>query len=330
MTLKLNGVAATALQLAALRADLGVQTPAESLAAAQAAAIVAVDAHVAAADPHPQYLTTAEGDLRYADKASVTPAEGSIDSTLLGGDITEAGKALLTATNAGQQLTVLGALDQTAGDARYKQITAPDAGPPNDLGAGTVVDVTKLRNRKSVAANTTFTFSGTPTDASFWGLEVTNTSGAAVVITIPASYSQQAQAAITTFSLPAGAICSLLWTRSGTTNLVMGDPVGLALKCFQATFPAGANDTQTLLLETPEAGSVERIVVKSDSGTATYQLAIGGTNVGTAAAVSSTKAAQDLATPAAFAKGAAVTLARTANAACVNGTVAVFYRPVAA
>lgn len=330
MTLKLNGVDATPTQLATFRGYLGVQTPAEALAAAQAAAIVAVDAHVAASDPHSQYLTQSEADLRYADKASVIPEAGSIDSDLLGGDITDAGKALLVAANAGLQRDALGAIGTAEGDARYKLLAAPDTGPVSDMGAGTVVDIATLRNRKTITANTTVTFSGTPADGAVWGLQLINGGASPATVTIPSSYSQQAMAAVTSISIPAGGIVSLLWERSGTTNLLIGDPVPLARKAFQATFPAGANDTQTLLLETPEAGTVERIAVKSDSGTATYQLVIGGTNVGTAASVAATKSAQDLATPYAFAAGASVTLTRSANSSCVNGTIEIIYRPLAA
>jgi hypothetical protein len=90
------------------------------------------------------------------------------------------------------------------------------------MGANSV-DVTKGRNTKSISTDTTLTFSGTATTGALFGLHITNTDTADHVITIPSSFSINAQAAITTFTLPAGGRAFIQWLYDGTTYHIFGE-----------------------------------------------------------------------------------------------------------
>lgn len=74
------------------------------------AAAAAVAAHVAAADPHPQYLTPAEAGAAYSPLGHTHPASQISDSTV-------AGRAMVTAADAAAQRTLLDVAPLAAGTA---------------------------------------------------------------------------------------------------------------------------------------------------------------------------------------------------------------------
>lgn len=93
----------------------------------------------------------------------------------------------------------------------------------NAIGA-LAVDVTKGLNTKSVAANSTFTFSGAPATANTWfSLHVTNTDTAAHILTFPSAFSQVTQAARTTCPIAASGQLWLMFRYDGTNYKVFGD-----------------------------------------------------------------------------------------------------------
>mgnify|MGYP000452782853 CR=1 FL=1 len=94
---------------------------------------------------------------------------------------------------------------------------------PNASMGALAVDVTKRVNTKSVSADSTLTFSGTPSTGFTFGLALTNSDTAAHTITIPSSYSLTRNAAITTFTLPASSTLELSWRYDGTTYFLSGD-----------------------------------------------------------------------------------------------------------
>jgi hypothetical protein len=88
------------------------------------------------------------------------------------------------------------------------------------------IDVTKGLNTKSIAADSTFTFSATPATANtFFSMFVTNTDTASHVLTIPSSYSIASAATVTTCTIPASGKLHLTWRYDGTTYFIYGDPV---------------------------------------------------------------------------------------------------------
>lgn len=94
----------------------------------------------------------------------------------------------------------------------------------NAMGA-LAIDTARGLNTKSIAADSTLTFSGAPASANTWfALWLTNTDTASHVITIPSSYSVARQTAITTFTMPASSQYLLQWRWDGTGYQLMGEP----------------------------------------------------------------------------------------------------------
>jgi len=95
---------------------------------------------------------------------------------------------------------------------------------PNAAMGALAVDVTKRTNTKSISADSTLTFSGTPSTGATFGLTITNSDTAAHTITIPSSYSLARAATVTTFSLGASAKAEVSWRYDGTTYFLAGEP----------------------------------------------------------------------------------------------------------
>lgn len=89
------------------------------------------------------------------------------------------------------------------------------------------IDVTKALNTKSISANSTFTFSATPSAGTRFGLRLT-ADATARTVTIPSSYSTQQNAAITSFVIPASATVYLAWEYTGSAYNLVGDPISAA------------------------------------------------------------------------------------------------------
>ena len=96
---------------------------------------------------------------------------------------------------------------------------------PNSAMGALAVDVTKKRNTKTVSADSTLTFSATPTAGFTFGLVLTNSDTAAHTITIPSSKSLARNGtAITSFSIPASSELELSWTYDGSSYSLAGEP----------------------------------------------------------------------------------------------------------
>lgn len=95
----------------------------------------------------------------------------------------------------------------------------------NAMGA-LAIDVTKELNTKTVSADSTFTFSGTPATANTWfSVFVTNSDASSHTLTIPSSYSIASASTITTVTIPASGKIHLSWRYDGSGYTVYGDPV---------------------------------------------------------------------------------------------------------
>lgn len=94
---------------------------------------------------------------------------------------------------------------------------------PNAMGA-LAIDTSKGLNTKSIAADSTFTFSGAPATANTWfGLYLKNTDTNPHIVTMPSAFSQVTQAARTAFPMPASGEVYLLWRYDGAAYKVFGD-----------------------------------------------------------------------------------------------------------
>lgn len=200
-----------------------------------------------------------------------------------------------------------------------------------NMGAGTAIDITKLKQSKATSAAVTLSFSGTPAAGTTFGLEITNSDTSnARTVTIPSSYSMARQALVTSFELPANGIAYIEWYFDGAVYRMQGDPVALSNKAIVGDFPTGANDTVVLVPYAPHGGTVTAVVTDCVSGTATYQVFINGVALGAASsAVSTTQTTQTTTTARTFVAGDRITVVRTANATCVGGRITIVYAPTA-
>lgn len=94
---------------------------------------------------------------------------------------------------------------------------------PAAMGA-LVVDVTKAQNTKSVTADSTLTFSATPSAGTRFGLRI-SADATDRTITIPSSYSLARGVAITSFTLAASTTAYLQWEYTGSVYNLVGDPL---------------------------------------------------------------------------------------------------------
>lgn len=90
-----------------------------------------------------------------------------------------------------------------------------------------VVDVTKAQNTKSVTADSTLTFSATPSAGTRFGLRI-SADATDRTITIPSSYSLARGATITSFTLAASTTAYLQWEYTGSVYNLIGDPLTAA------------------------------------------------------------------------------------------------------
>lgn len=96
---------------------------------------------------------------------------------------------------------------------------------PASAMAALAIDVTKISNSKTISADQTFTFSGTPGASNQWfGVDITNSDGSAHTLTIPSSFSVARQGSITSVEIPANGFLSLLWKYDGSVYKLYGDP----------------------------------------------------------------------------------------------------------
>ncbi len=198
----------------------------------------------------------------------------------------------------------------------------------NAMGA-LAIDVTKGLNTKTISADSTLTFSGTPATANtYFYCALTNSDTATHVITIPSSFSMSQQAAITTFTIPASGRCFLAWRYTGAGYELFGETKPLADKSMGAVFSLGANDTQTLQAYAPFAGTITKIVTQCASGTATYTVKVNGVAVtATPNSVSSSQQLQTVSGLGTIVIGDRIRVTRSADASCVDGEIAVIYTP---
>jgi hypothetical protein len=130
--------------------------------------------------------------------------------------------------------------------------------------AALVIDTAQLRNTKTIAAGSAVTFSGAPDSGSTFGLEITNSSGVAVTLTIPSSFSVAQQGAITSVSIAANGLLFLQWSYDGSTYFLYGDP---PLTTGTGNFVLATSPTLvTPILGTPTSGNLANCTGYPGSG----------------------------------------------------------------
>jgi hypothetical protein len=90
--------------------------------------------------------------------------------------------------------------------------------------AALAIDVTKGLNTKTIAADSTFTFSGTPANSNQWfSVHVTNSDTNLHTLSFPSAFSVVTQAARTSCPIPASGQLWLMFRYDGSTYHVFGD-----------------------------------------------------------------------------------------------------------
>lgn len=104
------------------------------------------------------------------------------------------------------------------------------------------IDITKAKNTKSISADSTFTFSGTPASDTWFGMYLTNTDASNPhTLTLPSAFSQITQGARTTCVIPPSGQLWMLWCYDGSNYKIFGD--GPFLNNYAAsTAPTTSND----------------------------------------------------------------------------------------
>lgn len=131
------------------------------------------------------------------------------------------------------------------------------------------ISVTNEQNTKTVAADSTFTFSATPATGTWFGMEITNSDTNPHVLTWPASVrSMINQGTAATTTIPASGVLNLLWNYDGATYKMYGDPslVGSVLSSSIATGSAVALTTATAanvtsVTLTPGVWSINGVII---------------------------------------------------------------------
>lgn len=199
------------------------------------------------------------------------------------------------------------------------QITVSDY---SDLAGGTALTINS-DYFDDFSANRTLTFSGTPAadDTVRLNLNVTT----ACTVTFPSSNRQGTDGATTSIAFPVGDYRMVWQYIDGAWSLSDNGPATIT-DTITWTFAEGANDDQTIVLNSAFAFTIVKTTTKCTSGTATYTFKIGATPLGgTANSVSLTEQEQAHASANSVAAGDDVILTRSADATCVNGTFTIEY-----
>ena len=143
----------------------------------------------------------------------------------------------------------------------------------NAMGA-LAIDVTKGLNTKSVSANSTFTFSGTPaTTNTVFQLAISNGGATARTMTLPAGcLNADTLASATTAILPASGALTLTFRYDGTNYLTWGIPspsIALGTAGVVAGSAVFSNTTSGAITVSPVAGALGTVTLTLPAKTAT-------------------------------------------------------------
>jgi hypothetical protein len=139
---------------------------------------------------------------------------------------------------------------------------------------GTEIDVTKRRNTYSATGNATLTFSATPVTGTEFGVEIT-CDGSARTISFPESESVAQGGSVTSAIFPASLTTTVLWRKTETGYLILGDPptaaqgrAALGLAAIASSGSASDLSTGTLPADRIGSGSALQIVRRNAGNTA--------------------------------------------------------------
>lgn len=156
---------------------------------------------------------------------SVTPASSGGSGTVTSVSVTTAngvsGSVATATTTPAITLTLGDITPSTITVSGISSFTGASIEPPNAM-AALAIDVTKRKNTKTIAADSVFTFSGTPgTSGQVFSMLVTNSDSAQHALTIPSSFAVGI-GTITTTIIPASGKLRLTWQYDGSAYDLYG------------------------------------------------------------------------------------------------------------
>lgn len=154
--------------------------------------------------------------VMWGDPVSITDYPANTTPTTDGIlEVDQAGSS--TRSTLGQVKTLMSASPTFTGIVTNSGSTANTAAAM----AANAIDVTKELNTKTISANTTFTFTGTPVTNQWFGLYVKNTGGTEAIVTFPLSKDSVSGASITTSTVVATTGRQhLYWRWDGTEYII--------------------------------------------------------------------------------------------------------------
>lgn len=204
-------------------------------------------------------LAVADGKtLTASNTLTLTGTDGSSAAFGAGGIVAYKGTDLsqFAATTSAQLKTVIS--DETGSGALVFG-TGPVIAAPTVTGVLTVggaqvltpaamgalaIDVASMNNTKSIAVDSTFTFTGSPSTGQWFGLQLTNTDTSSHLISLPSCVDVNSGLAVTTsaFRMPASAQRDLLWKWDGAVYRFYNSPSTSG----RVVTPVSANGTTTM------------------------------------------------------------------------------------
>jgi hypothetical protein len=186
-----------------------------------------------------QFIGRVSASTGVPETATITAAARTVlDDTTVAAMVNTLGGA--SSTGSGGLVRTTGATLSAPTLSGIRTTDGAEVTTANAMGA-LAIDVTKMLNTKSISADSTFTFSGTPAASNQWfGMYLANTDANPHTVTIPSSYSVGRQAAITSFVIPASGEVWLIWRYDGTGYKLFGETP--YLHKFDATAAPAATD----------------------------------------------------------------------------------------
>jgi hypothetical protein len=136
--------------------------------------------------------------------------------------------------------------------------------------AALAIDTTKGLNTKTIAADSTFTFSAAPTANTWFTLALTNSDTAAHIATIPSSTPEASSVAITTVNVPASSTIYLTWRYNGSSYQVFGAgiPPGTTVTNKSAAYTTVAGDANSIIRHPSSDNNARTFTIDSNANVA--------------------------------------------------------------
>ncbi len=127
------------------------------------------------------------------------------------------------------------------------------------------IDTSKRLSTKTITGNSTFTFFGSPATGQTFSLHITSGSADVITITIPSSFSFNAQTARTTVNIQAFGEEVITWRKEASRYVMMGDPISIS-NLTESTSPNSTDLVEVLVSGVPKKVQIGNLPVTGGGG----------------------------------------------------------------